>query len=158
MKVFISYGVAADQVTALRLQALAAVNGLSVFVPPAYTRDEILPGLDADVGQKLAASEVVLGVIGAGLSAACRNELSAGMLQAKHMIVMAHPAFAPKRIELTTDQGSGGFWGESSLETRVDRRKGIKSNSPAASGRCFGREVAARGDNTTARHDTVQYQ
>ena len=96
MKVFISYGVAADQVTALRLQALAAVNGLSVFVPPAYTRDEILPGLDADGGQKLAASEVVLGVIGAGLSAACRNELSAGMLQAKHMIVMAHPAFAPE--------------------------------------------------------------
>ena len=96
MKVFISYGVAADQVTALRLQALAAVNGLSAFVPPAYTRDEILPGLDADVGQKLAASEVVLGVIGAGLSAACRNELSTGMLQAKHMIVMAHPAFAPE--------------------------------------------------------------
>lgn len=32
MKVFISYGGVADQVTALRLRALAAVNGLSVFV------------------------------------------------------------------------------------------------------------------------------
>ena len=38
MKVFISYGDAADQVTALRLQALGAVNGLTVYVPPAYTR------------------------------------------------------------------------------------------------------------------------
>jgi hypothetical protein len=38
MKVFISYGDVADQVTALRLQALAAVNGLTVFVPPAHTR------------------------------------------------------------------------------------------------------------------------
>jgi hypothetical protein len=38
MKVFISYGAAADQVTALRLQALGAVNGLTVYVPPAYTR------------------------------------------------------------------------------------------------------------------------
>ena len=38
MKVFISYGSAADQVTALRLQALGAVNGLTVYVPPAYTR------------------------------------------------------------------------------------------------------------------------
>jgi hypothetical protein len=35
MKVFISYGDASDQVTALRLQALGAVNGLTVYVPPA---------------------------------------------------------------------------------------------------------------------------
>lgn len=34
MKVFISYGDIADQVTALRLQALGAVNGLTVYVPP----------------------------------------------------------------------------------------------------------------------------
>jgi hypothetical protein len=31
MKVFIAYGGAADQVTALRLQALGAVNGLTVY-------------------------------------------------------------------------------------------------------------------------------
>ena len=35
MKVFISYGSPADQVTALRLQALDAVKGLTVYVPPA---------------------------------------------------------------------------------------------------------------------------
>jgi hypothetical protein len=35
MKVFISYGDASDQVTALGLQALGAVNGLTVYVPPA---------------------------------------------------------------------------------------------------------------------------
>src|ERR1039457_4309990 len=34
MKVFISYGATADQVTALRLQALGAVNGLTAYVPP----------------------------------------------------------------------------------------------------------------------------
>ena len=66
MKAFISYGALADQVTALRLQALAAVNGLTVFVPPAYTRQENATSLDPDVAQKLSASEVVLGVVGAG--------------------------------------------------------------------------------------------
>ena len=35
LKVYISYGTVQDQVTALRLQALAAVNGLSAYVPPA---------------------------------------------------------------------------------------------------------------------------
>ena len=33
-----SYGSVADQVTALRLQALGAVNGLTIYVPAAYTR------------------------------------------------------------------------------------------------------------------------
>jgi len=40
MKMFISHGVSADKVTALRLRALAAVNGLTAFVPPEYTRKE----------------------------------------------------------------------------------------------------------------------
>ena len=96
MKVFISYGASADQVTALRLQALAAVNGLTVFVPPAYTREEIPILLDAGVTQKLSASDVILGVIGAGLSEACRLELNAGRAQGKHMIVMSHPIFLPQ--------------------------------------------------------------
>lgn len=94
MKVFISYGDAADQVTALRLQALGAVNGLTVYVPPAYTRQGVQPVLDPDADQKLHEAEVVLGVVGAGLSEACRQELDAGMTLHKHMIVMSYPWLA----------------------------------------------------------------
>ena len=95
MKVFISYGDAADQVTALRLQALGAVNGLTVYVPPAYTRQGLATLLDPDAAQKLNEAEVVLGVVGAGLTEACRQEFNAGMLLHKHMIVMSYPAFVP---------------------------------------------------------------
>ena len=94
MKVFISYGDAADQVTALRLQALGAVNGLTVFVPPAYTRQNGHPPLDPEILQKLKDSEVVLGVVGTGLSESCRQELNSGLAFDKHMIVMSYPEFA----------------------------------------------------------------
>jgi hypothetical protein len=94
MKVFISYGAAADQVTALRLQALAAVNGLTVYVPPAYTRRGVPTLLDPEASQKLHEAELVLGVVGAGLTEACRQELNTGMTLLKNMIVMAYPAFA----------------------------------------------------------------
>ena len=95
MKVFISYGAAADQVTALRLQALGAVNGLTVYVPPAYTRQGPANLLDPDARQKLDDADVVLGVVGAGLTKACRQELNTGISLRKHMIVMSHPAFVP---------------------------------------------------------------
>ncbi|HEY1755925.1 MAG TPA: hypothetical protein VGG72_11050 [Bryobacteraceae bacterium] len=94
MKVFISYGDASDQITALRLQALGAVNGLTVYVPPAFTRQSVPPFLDPEVAQKLNESEVVLGVVGMGLTEACRRELNAGLGLRKTMIVMAYPAFA----------------------------------------------------------------
>jgi hypothetical protein len=96
MKVFISYGDSGDQVTALRLQALAAVNGLTVYVPPAYTRQGIPTLLDPESAQKLQEAEVVLGVVGAGLSEACRQELNTGMTLRKNMIVMSYPASAPE--------------------------------------------------------------
>ena len=70
MKVFISYGNAADQVTALRLQALGA--------------------------QKLNEAEVVLGVVGARLTEACRQELNTGLALRKNMIVMSDVVFAPQ--------------------------------------------------------------
>jgi len=78
MNVFISYGSPSDQVTALRLQALGAVNSLRVYVPPAHTRHAPAPLLDAEIGQKLREAEVVLGVIGAELSEGCRQELNTG--------------------------------------------------------------------------------
>ncbi len=94
MKVFISYGDAADQVTALRLQALGAANGLTVYVPPAYTRQGAQALLDPVTSQKLSDAEVVLGFVGNTLSEACRQELNTGLALRKNMIVMAYPHIA----------------------------------------------------------------
>jgi hypothetical protein len=38
MKTFISYSTALDQIIALRLQTMAAVYGMTIYVPPASTR------------------------------------------------------------------------------------------------------------------------
>lgn len=94
MKVFISYGESADQVTALRLQALGAANGLTVYVPPAHTRQATQAFLDPNATEKLGEAEVVLGIIRGGLSEACRQELSTGMTLEKNMIVMSYPGLA----------------------------------------------------------------
>jgi hypothetical protein len=96
MMVFISYGGASDQVTALRLQALGAVNGLTVYVPPAFTRRGVPTLFDPEADQKLNEAEVVLDVVGAGLTEACRQELNAGIALHKNMIVMTYPASAPE--------------------------------------------------------------
>jgi hypothetical protein len=95
MKVFISYGGPTDQVTALRLQALASLNGLTVYVPPAHTR-QLRVGMfvDGDAAQKLTEADVVLGVVGAPLTDACRDEFNLALTLGKKMIVMAYPQFA----------------------------------------------------------------
>lgn len=93
MRVFISYGGSGDQVTALRLQALGAVNGLTVYVPPAHTRQGAAALLDPEAGQKLGQADVVLGVVGMGLTEACRQELNTSLALHKNMIVMSHPDF-----------------------------------------------------------------
>ena len=95
MKVFISYGDREDQVTALRLQALGAASGLTVFVPPAFTRKGAQP-LRAAASQKLSEAEVVLGVVRDVVSEACRQELNLGTSLGKNMIVMASPVVAPQ--------------------------------------------------------------
>jgi len=89
MQVFISYGNSADQVTAFRLQALGAVNGVTVYVPPVYTRQGTHSLLNPETSQKLGESDVILGVIGAGLTEACRQELSTALSLRKSTIVMA---------------------------------------------------------------------
>lgn len=96
MKVFISYGSAGDQVTAMRLQALAAVNGLTVYVPPAFTRRSA--ALEPQSAEKLKEADVVLGVIGAGLTEACRLELNAALTLRKTAVVMSDPVFAPQLL------------------------------------------------------------
>jgi hypothetical protein len=94
LQVFISYGDSADQVTALRLQALGAVNGLTVYVPPAHTRQTSAPLLDAESARHVAESDVILGVVASGFSEACRQELNAGLVGPKPTIVIADPHFA----------------------------------------------------------------
>ena len=63
MKVFISYSTAADQIIALRLQTIAAVYGMTVYVPPATTRNVATPELIPEVQRQLNESDVVLAVI-----------------------------------------------------------------------------------------------
>jgi hypothetical protein len=94
MKIFISYGSTADQVTALRLQALAAVNGLQVYVPPVHTRESSVPILPVDTAKMLNESDVVLGVIGTALSNACSQELNTSLTLRKPTMVMADLAVA----------------------------------------------------------------
>jgi hypothetical protein len=102
MNVFISYGAMADQVTALRLQALGAVNGLTVYVPPAYTREPAAPEHDPETAQKLRGADLVLGLVSAEFSEGCRQELNAGLEFRKPTLVMADPGIAP---ELQPDFG-----------------------------------------------------
>ena len=94
-KVFISYGHAGDQVTALRLQALAAVHGLTVYVPLAFTRQKEPVVLDPD---SLPKAEQGGRRSRRGWNASdggCRQELNTGMALRKTMIVMAYPSSAP---------------------------------------------------------------
>jgi len=70
------------------------VNGLTVYVPPAHTRQGFPTRLYPEAGQRLNDAEVVLGIVGAGLAEACRQELDTGMTLRKNMIVMTYPMFA----------------------------------------------------------------
>jgi hypothetical protein len=99
MKIFISYGGPADQVTALRLQAMASVNGLTVYVPPAHTRRTSGFFVDTETDQKLREADAVLGVVGTPLTEACRNEFNLAIALSKQMIVMAYPWFAEELQE-----------------------------------------------------------
>ncbi len=94
MRIFISYGGASDQVNALRLQALANVHGLTVYVPPAHTRHQSPAVVDAKIYQELLQADVVLGVIGTGWTDACSQELKMGIQLGKRIIVMSAPTFA----------------------------------------------------------------
>jgi hypothetical protein len=95
LKLYIAYGTAADQVIALRLQALAAVNGLSVYVPPAYTRHPAATALEPQSEAKLMDSNIILGVVTTGVSEVCRQELNTAQSLNKKPIVMADLAWAP---------------------------------------------------------------
>ncbi|HVW11778.1 MAG TPA: hypothetical protein VHC90_24515 [Bryobacteraceae bacterium] len=104
MNVFISYGGLTDQVTALRLQALASVNGLTVYVPAAHTRVTDGSFMDTESERRLRESDVVLGVVGTAPTEACTRELTLGSTLRKQLIVMAYPAFFPElQAQFTSD-------------------------------------------------------
>jgi len=63
MRVFVSYSSALDQILALRLQTMAAVYGMTVYVPPAHTRYATSSELLQEVQRQLTEAEVVLAVI-----------------------------------------------------------------------------------------------
>lgn len=96
MRIFISYGAAADQATALRLQALAAVNGLDVSVPPVAGRRQNPPSFTAIDAARVVDADVVLGVVAAGFSEICRFELNTALQHQRPTIVMAELSFASK--------------------------------------------------------------
>lgn len=95
MKLYIAYGTEADQVIALRLQALAAVNGLSAYVPPAYTRQVHAINLEPESHAKLLDSEVILGVVTTKISDTLRLELESARELLKEAIVIADSSSAP---------------------------------------------------------------
>jgi hypothetical protein len=94
LKIYIAYGSTNDQVTALRLKALGAVNGLPVFVPPAHTRENNHGLLDPVSSQQLRESEIIVGVLTSAMSAACQQELNLGKQFSKKTIVICEPAWA----------------------------------------------------------------
>ena len=91
MKLYIAYGTEADQVIALRLQALAAVNGLSAYVPPVYTRRAHAINLEPESHAKLLDSDVVLGVVTTSISDTLRRELEAARELLKQAMLIADP-------------------------------------------------------------------
>jgi hypothetical protein len=94
MKLYITYGTEADQVIALRLQALAAVNGLSAHVPPAYTRRVHAINLEPESHAKLLDSNVILVVVTTSISDTLRRELEAARELLKEAIIIADPPSA----------------------------------------------------------------
>ena len=95
MKVFISYSMAADQLVALRLQTLAAVYGLTVYVPPATTRQTADPELSEEVRGKLGESDVVLAVMMRNPAASAVSEMNWALATGKLMIPIVSPSVSP---------------------------------------------------------------
>jgi hypothetical protein len=91
MKTFISYSTALDQIIALRLQTLAAVSGMTVYVPPATTR-QVWPGaLLPEVEKELRESAVVLAVITQNPTQSAVTEMNMAVTLRKLLIPIVGP-------------------------------------------------------------------
>lgn len=97
MKVFISYSTMPDQIVALRLQTLAAVYGISAYVPPAITRQIVAPQLPEDVRGKLQESDVVLVVMMHDpVTSAIAQEMHWALATGKLLIPIVSPLVSPE--------------------------------------------------------------
>ena len=96
MQVFISYSMSIDQLLALRLQTLAAVYGLTVYVPPATTRQTLNPGLSTEVEEKLRESDVILAVMMRNPAASAVSEMNSALAYGKLWIPIVSPSVPSK--------------------------------------------------------------
>jgi hypothetical protein len=91
MKTFISYSTAADQIIALRLQTMAAVYGMTIYVPPATTRENRTGLLIPEVQEQLRQSDVVLAVITHRPAPSALSEMNSAVSLGKLLIPIVGP-------------------------------------------------------------------
>jgi hypothetical protein len=91
MKTFISYSTALDQIIALRLQTLAAVSGMTVYVPPATTRQVWTGLLVPEVQKELRESDVILAVITQNPTPSAVTEMNTAVTLGKLLIPIVSP-------------------------------------------------------------------
>jgi len=91
MRAFISYSTALDQIIALRLQTMAAVYGMTIYVPPATTRTDPTGLLSADVKEQLRQSDLVLAVITHSPSPSALAEINTAMALSRLLIPIVGP-------------------------------------------------------------------
>jgi len=100
MQVFISYSTAHDQIVALRLQTLAVVSmdDVTVYVPPAHTRQGS-GGLSLEVVQQVKESDVVLAVMIQNPVQGAVEELNLALRLGKPLIPLVSPSVSPEYYE-----------------------------------------------------------
>jgi hypothetical protein len=96
MKAFISYSTALDQIIALRLQTMAAVYGITSYVPPATTRQADSGHLSTEVQKHLQESDVVLAIVTHNPSASALSEMNWAVSQGKLLIPIISPGVSPE--------------------------------------------------------------
>jgi hypothetical protein len=96
MKVFISYSTSLDQIIALRLQTLVAVYGMTIYVPPATTRNDTSGLLIPEVQKQLGESEVLLAVITHVPVLSAINEMNSAVASQKLLIPIVAQGVPPE--------------------------------------------------------------
>jgi hypothetical protein len=96
MKAFISYSTALDQIIALRLQTMAAVYGITSYVPSATTRQVDSPYLSEEVLRYLQESDVVLAIITHNPAASAVMEMNWSVAQGKLLIPIVSSGVPPE--------------------------------------------------------------
>jgi hypothetical protein len=99
VKVFISYSTAVDQIIALRLQTMAAVYGLTTYVPPATTRQSPTGELIPEVLAQLNESDVVLAVITHNPVPAAVNEMNFAVQFGRLLIPIVSASVSPENYQ-----------------------------------------------------------